>query len=176
MVFIIFIIFCQTNYSIQMKYIFTLLLLYCLGALAQNTSLTGTASDKETGVLPGCEVILKQGDNAIAKVYTNIDGQYYFKDISPGAYHLEVSLSYLPEEIYEVNVLEGENILDITYPKPCDSKKLCPQGNHTNNIIPILYGLPGKKAMRMAKKGTIYLGGCTPYCEQWHCTEHNLNF
>jgi hypothetical protein len=37
------------------------------------------------------------------------------------------------------------------------SKKICPRG-HTDNLIPIVYGLPGKKLMTKSQKGKVRLG------------------
>jgi Carboxypeptidase regulatory-like domain len=159
-----------------MKTFTALLFVYCLSGFAQNASLTGMISDKEFGTMPGCLVILKQDSVTVAKVYTYTDGQYYFKGINPGTYSLEVSSPGLRDEIYEVTVQEGNNTADFNYPKACDSKKICPQGNHTNNIIPVVYGLPTDKTLKKAKKGKVYLGGCMPYCEKWHCKVHDLSF
>ena len=61
----------------------------------------------------------------------------------------------------------------LTYLK--NRKPICPIGNHTNNIIPIVYGLPTPKTMAKAKKGLVHLGGCVlSNCDpHYYCTVHN---
>jgi len=69
----------------------------------------------------------------------------------------------------------------IAYPGPClyaypkKYKPSCPYG-HSNNIIPIVYGMPGPKLMEEARKGHVYLGGCIiSDCDpHYYCKFHKL--
>jgi len=62
----------------------------------------------------------------------------------------------------------------------CDpgSEKICPIGNHSKNVIPILYGLPNQKGLRQAKKGKVHLGGCLwdECAPKWYCRKHKKSF
>jgi hypothetical protein len=57
-------------------------------------------------------------------------------------------------------------------------KITCPKGGHTDNIIPIEYGMPTREAAEEEKEGKIMLGGC---CEeddspQHYCKTHKIKF
>jgi hypothetical protein len=70
-------------------------------------------------------------------------------------------------------------LFDIVHPGPCsESLKTCPNGNHSDNLIPIVYGLPGKKSRRKSENGKIKLDGCivTGCDPKWYCKQHDLEF
>jgi hypothetical protein len=72
----------------------------------------------------------------------------------------------------------NDRVFQFIFPNPCKkSVKVCPE-NHTNKLIPIVYGLPGEKLIRKAKKGKVMLGGCivTDCDPKWYCKVHKLMF
>lgn len=161
-----------------MKTIFTIIAFFTLSfAFSQNGELTGNITEDGQFGFPGLAVELIKDGNSVDKVRTDFDGKYSFKNVPIGIYSIRVSDSGLREETVENVTVEAKvKILNFTYPKLCVStKKICPKG-HRNNIIPIAYGLPSKKMIKKAENKKVKLGGCTPYCEKWHCIKHNLDF
>jgi len=53
-----------------------------------------------------------------------------------------------------------------THPTP-----LCPKCRSKENVIPIVYGLPGPELQEKAKRGEVILGGCvvTGNEPHWYC-------
>lgn len=53
----------------------------------------------------------------------------------------------------------------------------CPK-NHTNNIIPIIYGYPSEELFAKADSGLVQLGGCeiSENAPNWYCKTHNISF
>lgn len=143
----------------------------------QNGELTGRVTDDYEMAYPGLLVKLIKDGSVLDQTQTDFYGNYQFKNLPFGTYAIILSYVSLREDTYENIILDKElNTIHLTYPKPCVStKKVCPKG-HTKNIIPIVYGLPSSKMMKEAENKKIKLGGCNPYCEKWHCTEHNLDF
>lgn len=161
-----------------MKTIFTIIFFLTLSlGFSQNRELTGHITENSRTGFPGLTIELLKDGNPISETQTDFDGKYSFKNIPDGIYSISISGSGMRKETIENIVVENQTkIVDSTYPKPCvSSKKVCPKG-HRNNIIPIAYGLPTKKTMKKADHKKVKLGGCTPYCEKWHCVAHDLDF
>ena len=57
------------------------------------------------------------------------------------------------------------------------NEKICPK-NHTDNIIPIVYGMPSEALFAQADSGLVQLGGCEIDDDfpNWHCKTHNISF
>lgn len=55
--------------------------------------------------------------------------------------------------------------------------KTCPK-NHTDNIIPIVYGYPSEELFDKADSGLVRLGGCevSEDAPNWFCKTHNISF
>lgn len=161
-----------------MKTVFMIIALMVLSTgYAQNGALRGRIVEfGETG-FPGLTVELARDGNLLYHTQTDLDGGYSFKDIPLGTYSIKLSYVGMREETVENITVKGpDEVADFTYPKPCtNNKKICPKG-HKANIIPIVYGLPNKRMMKKAQNNKAKLGGCTPYCEKWHCTAHDLDF
>ena len=51
----------------------------------------------------------------------------------------------------------------------------CPK-NHTDNIIPIMYGFPSEEMFAKSDSGLIMLGGCELEEEQNWCKTHQISF
>ena len=58
-----------------------------------------------------------------------------------------------------------------------NGKPTCPK-EHTDSLIPILYGMPTEESFLEADSGKIWLGGCElPEIENnWYCKKHNIQF
>ena len=161
-----------------MKTIFTTIAFFTLLiGFSQNGELSGHVTEKFGTEFPGLTVELMQDGKSIKATQTDFDGKYSFKNIPYGIYSIKVNGLGMREETIENVAMEGkEKILDFTYPKPCvANKKVCPKV-HKDKIIPIAYGFPTKQTVKKAENGKVKLGGCTPYCEKWHCVEHDLDF
>ena len=53
---------------------------------------------------------------------------------------------------------------------------VCPDGRHTDQVIPIIYGEPSQELFEQADSGLVYLGGCELADEQWYCKKHEKAF
>jgi len=161
-----------------MKTIFVIIAFLTLSVgFCQNGELNGRVIENGGIGFPGLAIELIKEGKSLYQTQTDFDGNYKFKNIPFGTYSIKISYTGIREETFENIIIDTEKkISDLTYPKACVSdKKVCPKG-HRNNIIPIAYGLPNKKTIKKAENKKVKLGGCTPYCEKWHCTEHDLDF
>ncbi|HLN94640.1 MAG TPA: carboxypeptidase regulatory-like domain-containing protein [Flavobacterium sp.] len=124
---------------------------------------------------PGLNIALMKDSKVMLETQTDYDGHYTFR-VPPGTYDLKLySLGYA-DKLIPVEVKEDVQIVDTHYPDPCvDRHGVCPY-NHTDEIIPIVYGFPSKKMMRQHKRGKIGLGGCLGGCAKWFCKKHNVSF
>ncbi len=52
----------------------------------------------------------------------------------------------------------------------------CPNGNHTDSIIPIEYGFPSEEMFAASDSGKIVLGGCELGENNHYCLKHDLSF
>ena len=138
-------------------------------------------TDRDTnGDFSGLELILLDGDSLVTGAVSDQNGNYSIAKIAPGTYNLKLRMIGYRERIIEgVTITEHSMThLDITHPDTClTTNGRCPL-NHTDNIIPIVYGFPGKKMMRRADKGKIWLAGCViTYCDpKWYCKTHKVEF
>lgn len=161
-----------------MKTIFTIIAFFILHfGFSQNGELKGRITEGSGTGFPGLTVKLINIEKSILETQTDFDGKYSFKDIPFGNYSIVISSIGMREETVEnIKIEIPQKVSDFIYPKPCvGSKKICPKG-HRNKIIPITYGLPSKKTIKRAQNKKLKLGGCTLYCEKWHCLEHDLDF
>lgn len=105
---------------IILKYLI-LFILFILNANLHSQSVKGIVTDKKTGEsLIGAVISVK---NTTTGVSTDLDGNYELK-LSPGKYTLAVSyLSYLPYDIIDVTVKNGE-ITSLNIPMQEDTQSL----------------------------------------------------
>jgi N-acetyl-gamma-glutamylphosphate reductase len=54
--------------------------------------------------------------------------------------------------------------LDSFYPNPCIDSNGIYSSKHTDQIVPIVYGLPSKTTIRQHRNGKISLAGCFAGC------------
>lgn len=130
--------------------------------------------------LPFALISLKLDTATIATTSADIDGNYRLIIKNAGTYTL-VAQTIETKEIKILKVeADAKKELDLYIPVPCQgpysSPVKCPDGLHTDNIIPIVYGLPDKKMCRQEAKGKIALGGCMPSCEKYYCKTHKKSF
>lgn len=75
----------------------------------QQTSVSGTVVDKQTGEsLAGVLVMIKGSD---IKSYTDLEGNFSFKNLEPGTYTIAVKyISYAADELQNVVCSAGNNV------------------------------------------------------------------
>ena len=134
---------------------------------AQGTALTGTVQETaSTHGFPAATLLFKQGDATVTGTGTDSDGHFRVASIGPGTYDVEIqALGFRSQTVRGVVVTAASGPLVLDFPGPCTFRYAGNQrpacvGGHTDHLLPIVYGLPGKKAMVRAKAGKIYLGGC----------------
>lgn len=151
-----------------------------LSAYSQKDNFRGHVSDRHDGAnFPGVIVELSIDGKVIHESQTDFDGNFSIKDVEFGPY--DFKLKYVGYETYIIKDFyfnRNDRVFEFIYPNPCKkSVKVCPE-NHTNKLIPVVYGLPGENLMKKAKKGKVYLGGCivTDCDPKWYCKKHRLIF
>ncbi len=121
----------------------------------------------------------------VSKITVIQDGVYLIKDLPEGYYKFEFHSFESRSRILYIDSVKVFNdsttVLKVIYPGPCKfiyTQGLAPECpyNHTDKIVRILYGYPTKKMMKKAKKGLIFLGGCTiSDCDpRYYCTLHKI--
>ena len=135
----------------------------------------------------GVVVLLYVGDSSVNKTYVNDSGYFQFESVPHGVYSLSVTqIGYRIVSVHDIHVKDGSPVrvsVQFPYPSPCpyhytaDFKPECARG-HTDNVIPIVYGLPGKRMMKKAKRGKVHLSGCnvTACDPKFYCVTHQLEF
>lgn len=75
----------------------------------QQASVSGNVTDEQTGEsLAGVLVMIKGSD---IKAYTDLDGNFSFKNVEPGTYTLEVNyISYSADELQNIVCSAGNNV------------------------------------------------------------------
>ena len=157
-----------------------LLLIIAITAYGQS-GLKGHVTYDDNNPFVGLDIEVLNQDSTVALTHTDMNGDYLINNLKPGLYTLRIRFIGFRERIIKnVSIASNEiRQFDFTHPGPCiESVKICPSGNHTDNLIPIAYGLPGKRLMKKYKKGKVRLGGCivTDCDPMWYCKEHAIEF
>ena len=157
-----------------------LLLLTGTVSFSQDGGIKGQILDSGQDPFAGLTVKILNGDSVITRTITDQNGDYRLEGIKAGQYNLSIQhLGFRERIIKDVTISANETRhFNITHPGPCiPSEQLCPNG-HTDLLIPIVYGLPGKRLMKKSKKGKIKLGGCivTDCDPKWYCKKHEIEF
>jgi hypothetical protein len=153
------------------------LLVHCLNTYCQTNQILGNLIPREEIInIKFLTVSLQEGDSSIRKTATDSLGHFSFSSIRSGTYYFIITQAGRNNFTTDSFHIFNDTSLNITYPQPCSysgEKPKCLDG-HKDNIVPISYGLPTVKAMKRAKKGTIFLGGCiVPYCApKFYCKLH----
>ena len=128
------------------------------------------------------ELIRNSDKKKLTSTATDTTGNFEIRNIPIGNYSLCLRfVGYQEYNLTDINIFNDSTaIVEIHYPCPTGSKiseKKCPFG-HTNEIIPIVYGLPSEKGIKKTEKGKIELGGCTvTECDpKWYCKIHKIKF
>lgn len=155
-------------------------ILVFIQAYSQKGDFSGHVTDRHDGSnFTGVTVELNENGKVVYEAQTDFDGNFVIKNVEFGPYEFKLNCcghqSLIIKEFY---FSRNDRVLDFIYPNPCkESVKLCPQ-NHSDNLIPIVYGLPGEKLLKASKKGKVILGGCviTDCSPEWFCKKHKLTF
>jgi hypothetical protein len=135
----------------------------------------------------GIVVLLNIGDSVVDRTYVNEHGYFQFESIPSGVYSISIKqIGYRTISVDEVHVIKDSIIkmtIQFPHPLPCpynysnDFQPRCVRG-HTDNVIPMVYGLPSKRMMKKAKKGKIHLSGCiVSDCDpKFYCVIHKIEF
>ena len=75
------------------------------------------------------------------------------------------------------SVSADEKDAEIVIEKP-RAENECPKGNHTDSIIPIIYGFPTEENFRKSDSGLVALGGCElpEKPSNYWCKIHQIDF
>ncbi|MCP9754912.1 carboxypeptidase-like regulatory domain-containing protein [Lacihabitans sp. CCS-44] len=141
-----------------------------------------TNSDKESD-LKYVTIYLAHGDTLVKNkgAIPDSSGNFIIDDIPLGQYSLRVQQLGFRDFVLDSLTISNATILtlNLNYPPPCDkrlAKNEKPKciGGHTDNIIPISYGLPFKRTLRKAKRGKVFLAGCiiTRCDPRFYCKLH----
>lgn len=125
-------------------------------------------------------VLLKANDSIYTGSQLDNYGNYKLaKKVPNGHYEILVKHIGYKDIILENIIVNGENlVINIDFPGLCSFSKKKPQkciNNHSDNIIPIVYGYPNRRLMKMARKGKVHIGGCiVSQCDSYfYCKIHN---
>ncbi|WP_320815705.1 hypothetical protein [Flavobacterium sp.] len=125
-------------------------------------------------------VLLRTNDTIYTGSQLDKLGDYKLaKKVPNGKYEIVVKhLTYKDLILKNIIVDDKDLVMDINFPGPCEYNEKTPQkcvNDHTDNIIPIVYGYPNKRLMKRAKKGKVHIGGCiVSQCDSYfYCKIHN---
>jgi hypothetical protein len=174
-----------TTISMEKVILIFLVLLVPSFLFCQTGKVTGHLNNTDTihRSIGGSKVFLKLKDSIIRESVISNSGYFTINDVSPGIYSLTiVTIGFRNETKDSVKVSDNvTTAIELDFPFPCkyiyknDEKPKC-ISNHTDNIIPIIYGLPTGKTLKSAKKGLVFLGGCiVSDCDpRFYCKTHKL--
>ena len=152
-----------------------------VSSFSQNGGLKGHVINRtDKGGFAGLQLSILKGDSVIKGTITDQNGDYQITQIEQGKYNLKLQfLGFKERVIRNIEIQKDETLeLNLIHPDSCSQpRKICPKG-HLNDLIPIVYGLPGKKMMKQSVKGKIKLGGCiiTDCDPKWYCRIHSVEF
>jgi hypothetical protein len=164
-----------------MRALTTICFLICMNSLfGQSGGLKGNVTDNDHQKFGGLKIEIVSGDSVVNWTMTNLNGDYELNNTKPGLYDLRIRhLGFRERILKDVTIVRDETrLFDIIYPGPCfKSERICPR-QHADSLIPVVYGLPGRKLMREASKGRVRLGGCivTGCDPEWYCKVHDIEF
>ncbi|MDE6237746.1 MAG: carboxypeptidase-like regulatory domain-containing protein, partial [Muribaculaceae bacterium] len=97
------------------KTILTILFGVSAGAALYASVITGKVRDTEKEPLPGATVKLSSIPDSITPRYviTDINGDFRFNEVSPGAYMLAVSMIGMDSIERKVNIMEQDSLLNL---------------------------------------------------------------
>ena len=114
---------------------------------------------------------------------TDRNGMFKIENLKSGECELEFSLiGYGRHKERTVEIYQDSTVFIQINLAQCEydyvGQPSCPICNKTDEAIPIVYGEPTESTLKKAKKGKIWLGGCTiTNCDpHWYCKRDKTNF
>lgn len=164
------------------KHILSLLfLMHFIDLLGQNTIFKGTILVNDSFGVRGGLVIFPLIKDTITIDKTGII-KFDLSDPSKRVFYFTwtgwKSKIFRFDHQYVDSGLIDVKLPDIAYYDEFQNKKLCPLCRLSDEIIPVIYGLPSKKMMRDAKRGKYQLGGCVimENNSKFFCKKDNFEF
>ena len=163
---------------------FLFLTVFCFGQTQKNRD---AVYDLTIAYRPATIQLLTDTDSFPASNINNI-GKMTYTDIKPGHYKILIS-GRGQSSVIKDSILVGQGqklVLNFKISGPClydhpkDYIPTCPK-NHTDSIIPIVYGLVatrGDTFIKDKKDMKVKYAGCvTTECDpQFYCKEHDIEF
>ena len=124
---------------------------------------------------------IQAGSNIITGGTSDSAGVFTVKSIPRGSYTVDITaIGYRTATLAPV-VISADTLLPaISFPGPCKyvyakGLPIACVGGHTDHIVPLMYGLPGKRLMKKAAQGKVHLAGCqrTDCDPHYYCLIHN---
>ncbi len=150
-------------------------------SFGQVGGIKGHITSRDDGMgFSGLELKILKGDSLVTGTVTNQTGDFEINQVKPGIYSLKLQfLGFRERTIEGIKIYENRiEVLNLIHPDSCvQSRRFCPKG-HSNDLIPIVYGLPGKKLVKQSENGKVKLGGCivTDCDPKWYCKNHQIEF
>ncbi|WP_181309092.1 carboxypeptidase-like regulatory domain-containing protein [Rufibacter sp. XAAS-G3-1] len=169
----------------MMKWLSTLLLIYSsLTVFGQNGQIAGVIQKRDSLLdFKYLTIFLIKDSSEFKGAIPATSGEFSIKEVPEGIYSLIIrQIGFRDAFTDNIVVSDGKTTkLNLKYPPPCgfvyakNTQVKC-IGGHTDNIIPIVYGLPTKRTMNRAEKGLVRLAGCIiSECDpQYYCKIHKL--
>ncbi|MCF8228834.1 MAG: carboxypeptidase-like regulatory domain-containing protein [Bacteroidales bacterium] len=117
------------------------------------------------------------------RMITDSAGNFKLEDIPAGDEVLKNdALGYGKPRIVHIRIFEDSTVFIRLNLEACEYDYLgggnCPVCLQTDQVIPIVYGNPGRKTIRRMKKGEVYLGGTViDYCQpRFYCKRDKVKF
>ena len=109
------------------------------------------------------------------------NGKFEAGNIETGTYELIIRQIWSRDNVNVGVMVKNDSTTEVNlvYPPPClftrDTHPKC-KGGHTDNIVPIVYGLPTRETRKKSKRGKLYLGGCiiTECDPHYYCLTHKM--
>ena len=123
-------------------------------------------------------VSLKRAGLIIQETVPDAEGRFTLNDVEKGFYNLIVKRPFHGDYIADSLLVVTDNPIYLNI-YPCfQARGKTPRciGGHTDQIIPIAYGLPTTETMKNAKKSLVRIGGCmvTGCDPNYYCTLHKI--
>jgi len=150
-------------------------------ALCQQGQLSGQILEGNgpTG-FPGVTIMLQRADSILAGTTAGDNGIFKLPEVPVGTYDLVLEmLGYRTEKIEGVQLTPQAKVLVLPFPGPCHytyakhHQPTCPV-EHSDHLIPMVYGFPSKHTMQQANRGKVHLAGCqiTGCDPRYYCPLH----
>jgi hypothetical protein len=164
---------------------FSFLTFFCFGQAQKNND---TLYDLAIAYRPAVIAILTDTGMLSSSINNGNIKKITYTDMTPGQYKIQISGRGQKTAVKDcIVVKKGQNlVINFTFTGPClydhpvGYIPICPK-NHTDNIIPIAYGLiatRGDTFIKNKKEEKVRYAGCvTTDCDpQFYCKQHDIEF